>query len=145
MTARSTTPTAKAYEALLAVAESLGWPRLWKTDLLEHDRRVLCGADPPPQFCWSVRETGTFLYLGEAGDLWHLLYWELRLMPGSRFFRWDGDWLCELTFAETIAEVERREERRNHGRTAGLCAAGPSGIRLDQLRRQAQTTIQARR
>lgn len=84
-------------------------------------------------FCWSVRETGTFLYLGEAGDLWHLLYWELRLMPGSRFFRWDGDRLCELTLAEAIVDMEHREKRLHEERAADL--SSPEAGRAARLAR----------
>lgn len=103
-----------AYALLCAKSHEIGWPRLWETDLTKHDAARLLAPDAPQRFCWSVRETGTWLYGGEPGNLWHLLCWELRASRGSRFFAYDAGMLTELSFHDATAFVRQLEVACNH-------------------------------
>ena len=105
-------PKTEAYAALLRKSREIKWPHLWRSDLTKYDRARLLAPDAPQQFCWSVRETGTFLYEGHVGDLWRLLYWELHCMRASRLFRWDGQLLTERSLHETLEMVEAQEQLR---------------------------------
>lgn len=99
-----------AYSLLLQKAVEIQRPSLWCTDLTEHDKKRLWAVDAPQEFCWSVRETGTWLYTGDVGDLWRLLYWELRCLAGSRFFYYRAETLKELPFCKACTAVEKLEK-----------------------------------
>lgn len=105
-----------AYALLCAKSREIGLPRLWHTDLTRHDAARLLAADAPQRFCWSVRETGTWLYSGMWSDLRHLLCWELHGMWGSRFFAYDAGILTERSFHDAIAFVQQLEAACNHGK-----------------------------
>lgn len=102
----------KAYAALIVKAAEIGWPRLWFEDLTRWDAMTLLAEEAPQEFCWSVRETGTWLYRGRCGELWHLLYWELFCLPGrNRFFHWTGEHLVKYTFPQAMLLVETLERQ----------------------------------
>ena len=131
-----------AYAALLRAVRAIRWPQVYHSDLFQHDRQRLLAPDAPGEFCWSVRSSGTWFYAGHPGDLWRLLYWELRCMWDSRFFHWNGEHLRECSFSEAILLVEALEARHNKGM---LSAEARSSAPLALLRREARAKEQGGR
>lgn len=110
---------AYAYEVLLAEAVRIGWPRYFLGDLMKIDRFRLLSEDAPAEFCWSLRQAGTFLYRGEQGDLWQALFWQTRCTPEtySHYYHFNRcRQLFEHTFPEFLQVVERIERAHNNGR-----------------------------
>ena len=69
-----------AYSLLLQKAAEIHMPYLWCADLVEHDKKRLQAPDAPQEFCWSVRETGTwFVY----GGIWRSMATSLLGTPLS--------------------------------------------------------------
>jgi hypothetical protein len=69
------------HDVLVAEAERVGWPRIFTTDLMVHDRQALEWRFPPQgRFVWVLREHGTHIYFIEAATSRRVAEWNLNLM-----------------------------------------------------------------
>ncbi len=90
-------PTNKrAYGLLLAVSRRVGWPILYATDLLIHDRDTLTHLGAPAVFGWRLGDCGTDLFA--AGDAQALVWAEAcaRSDAASHWYWYEGGVLGEV-------------------------------------------------
>jgi hypothetical protein len=114
------TTNCRAYRALCAQSEAIGWPEFYEADLHFHDHDRLCGGGDGsvPEgapFAWLVRHTGTWLLddvgsEGQAAVLRYAEQWE-----AHRAFWWDGRRLAEVPLASVRDRLHRA---RSHARVA---------------------------
>lgn len=90
-----------AYGALVKEAAAIGWPLAYRRDLTVHDRAACRRLKPGQRFVWSVRETGTDLYvLGEAS-----VAWARAQRSGQRWYLWTGSELRALRGKEEAVSI----------------------------------------
>lgn len=90
----------KAYETLLKVSKELRMPKMYRTDLTFHDKKLLLSKDAPKRFGWILREHGTILVEhekdgGNRESIEYFVnhkYWDERI-----YFYWDGSSLVKTT------------------------------------------------
>ena len=89
-----------AYDKLLAISTAVGWPEIYKDDLLVHDKVALTDLPTDICFAWALRDTGTHLIVCEddfASDWADAInHYEKR----HRWFWWDGKTLVEREFKQ---------------------------------------------
>ncbi len=80
------------YQEMKRISEHVGWPRMYKVDLVKHDRNRLEELDLSQPFVWVLRELGTFLVpLGGYSDVLYLHTIQKAFSYSDpKWYAWDG-------------------------------------------------------
>lgn len=97
----------KHFGAIVAMAESLGWPEAYRDDLYKHDREALENWPEDKPFAWSIRNTGTWMILPTCKHEHEWAKAVARNSESSRFYVWDGSRLREVNAATWLECVWR--------------------------------------
>jgi hypothetical protein len=85
-----------AYTAMVAEAERLGLPEIFKGDLYQWDNVRLHEPNAPTAFCWILRDNGTDLIApSKGGYLWFMAVAAKDDPPADHYYLWDGHDLKE--------------------------------------------------
>jgi hypothetical protein len=113
----------RAYAALCAQAEQIGWPLIFRNDLVVHDASECASLRPGDCFLWILQETGTHLiHATESLDPMKVELCVCSLdkhLGPSRFFWWDGSELAEMADAEEACFVLEDKLAEQRPRAAG--------------------------
>jgi hypothetical protein len=102
------------FDAIVAEAERVGWPRDYRADLFVHDRAALDKREPSVPFLWVLRDSGSSLFfVGERDGVGHdaahfaTSVPEIFGAPSCRLYTWDGTRLHAHRTPETAADAVR--------------------------------------
>jgi len=99
----------RGYKAIESEASRLGWPTHWATDLTVHDKAVLARESAPAQFGWSIRRSGTDLYI--VGSEWSIdwLNANIKHLMGRTiyYYFYDGSELRSLPAEELLKVLQK--------------------------------------
>lgn len=85
-----------AYDAMVEQSNKVGWPTIFRSDLLFHDRQILSRIPSSMAFGWILRECGTeFVSPYQTPDSWGTIL--IKVYTGrARFFWYNGYTLLEV-------------------------------------------------
>lgn len=86
----------KAYDALVAQSNKVGWPVVFRSDLFFHDKEILSQIPRKQPFGWILRECGTdYISMYQTPDSWGTTL--IKVYTGrAKFFWYNGKAIMEV-------------------------------------------------